>query len=68
MPRYAIPINENSLPLIGRLNGGVRPGIEERSTYFIADIPESVVNDIQFEDDLYDENGHAKEEMIWVVV
>lgn len=64
---YRINISEETLPLIAFLNGGVEPLIEEKPTQFLftIDSPNEITTTkdaIQFEDDLYDENGHTKDE------
>lgn len=41
MSRYAIPINEDTLDLIQVLNGGVRPLIEEKPTFFLFETDET---------------------------
>jgi hypothetical protein len=61
--KYAIHIDEKNLDLITVLNNGVRPLVQEESTYFLFEVdgPKSTTNhEIKAEDDLYDEKGHAK--------
>lgn len=63
--RYGIPIAEEYLGLIQYLNGGVRPQIENKKTYFVFEMNEDNTDtqntEIKFEDDLYGEGGHPKE-------
>ena len=66
---YAIPLTEENLDLITVLNDGVRPKLEEK-TYFICEITNNcrdVTTHIKAEDDLYKEDGIAKESMTWLL-
>jgi hypothetical protein len=65
---YAFPIVEKFLDLLEILNEGVRPAIEEKSTYYIFDTfgRTNLHQTIQFEEDLYDEKGHSKYDLIFV--
>lgn len=67
--RYAIHIVEKNLDLIQVLNGGGEVLVEDEKTYFVFDavLPEGTENlEIRTEDSLYDENGHAKDDVIFV--
>ena len=33
--KYLIPINRRSLPLLAHLNGGLKPKIEKKPTYYV---------------------------------
>lgn len=60
LSKYAILISEDNLDLIEKLNDGVRPKMEEKTTYFITetDTSKKTPNEIKFEDDLYTD-GYA---------
>lgn len=70
MPKYAIPIKENSLALIQLLNGGGNVALEEKPTYFIFETTKTDTKntDIIAEDDLYDANGHTKDQTLTMVI
>jgi hypothetical protein len=68
--RYAIRITEDNLDLIQFLNDGVEVKIEDKPTYYLLDIEsptESGYSEIRFEDDLYDETGHAKDDITFII-
>lgn len=64
--RYGILIAEEYLGLIQYLNGGVRPKIENKKAYFMfemnGDNTGTKNTEIRFEDDLYNKEGHLKED------
>jgi hypothetical protein len=66
---YAFPIVEKFLDLIEVLNEGVRPAFEDRPTYYIFETfgRTHLHQTIQFEDDLYDEKGHLKDDLVVVI-
>lgn len=66
---FAIRICEENLYFIRFLNDGESVKIDEKSTYFLYDFsnPESQAHrEVVDEDDLYDENGHAKRDVTFV--
>ena len=70
MSQYALHVTEENLDLIEFLNDGVRPELEEKFTYFVFSIlsPREISAKIEFEDDLYDENGHLKDTRIHILM
>jgi hypothetical protein len=67
---YAFPIVEKFLDLIEILNNGGPVAIEDKPTYYIFDTfgRTHLHQTIQFEDDLYDENGHLKNVDLAIVI
>jgi hypothetical protein len=66
--KYAIQVTEQNSDLIMFLNDGVRPIIEEKSTYFIFEIigPREIKGKIEYENALYYNDGHAKPGIVWL--
>jgi len=65
--KYAIPINKNTLELVASINGGVKPKLEDKPTYYIFDAIEPTTcrhSDIITEDELYDDIHVGKGEVI----
>lgn len=66
---FAIRVCEDNLDFIRFLNDGEEVEITEKSTYFLYDFsnPEAKAHrEVVDEDDLYDENGHAKRDVTFV--
>lgn len=65
--KYAIIIEEDTLDLIRFLNDGGEVKIEDEPTYFVLEVispTESGYSEIKFENDLYDETGHLKDNLV----
>jgi len=65
MPRYAIPIREDTLDLIQVLQGGVRPRLMKRDQYLLITTVSPTMtknHKIKYEDTLYREDGYLKSE------
>lgn len=67
--KYAIRISDRTLDLVQFLNDGHRLQVEEETTYLVCEIngPREITSKVQPEDELYEENGIAKDYLTFLL-
>ena len=65
--KYAFRITEDVLDLIEKLNGGMRPQVEEEKSFFLYTADETTPSEIVTEDSLYNKEGYLEDQNIQFV-